>query len=523
MNKTSLLTLLLMAGAALPASAVEDAYSLNLSRGKFPADVAVANLNGVAPEMSAYARGWTEEGWIVNRLDDHGYVALSPTYAPGASCENSLSLPALQVEDGMQLSWQAKSVYRHFSESYRVVATPTDGSDTVELAAVEAEASAWTDRTADLSPLAGKEVTVSFICTSADGYMFALDKVRIGAPLTEEPDDPTVVEPVEGFPRKLLVDHGTGMWCTNCPSVEAELDRMMNLYGDRLIMLNTHVNDVLGNDPYWKELDWYAVPYMMLNRIQASAGDSSKKFNDYIDQPTDFTISVEGSAAEGETSLSLTADVMVAKEVDNSAGRYRVGFVLTADYHDPKNPSFVQQNGSSTQPSAGAFYYLPKLIAPPLMFYDDVTLTSATAFSGVEDSLPASLEPGKTYTVEYDMTLPELQIAPEEVRVVGFVLDTVTGEALNADARLAGEKKPDTGVDNPEVTASTAISIDPEGIRLIMPDGVPYQAAIYTVDGRRIETTSGAGSSIWRPRHADGLCIIVLTTPDATRTLKTLL
>ena len=55
-----------------------------------------------------------------------------------------------------------------------------------------------------------------------------------------------------------------------------------------------------------------------------------------------------------------------------------------------------------------------------------------------------------------------------------------------------------------------------------MPDGVPYQAAIYTVDGRRIESTSGAGSSIWRPRLADGLCIIVLTTPNATRTLKTL-
>lgn len=506
---------------SLPVMADVDAYVLNLSRGKFPSDVVTANLNGTEPDVKAYARGWTDQGWTVNRLDDRGYVALSPTYSPGAACENLLELPPILVESGMELSWQAKSVYRHFPESYRVEARSADGTDVIELAIIGEENFAWTPRSADLSRLAGKEVSLRFICTSTEGYMFALTDVRAGDPLTAGPDDGTsTVGPETGFTRKLLVDHGTGMWCTNCPPAEAEIGRLADIYGDRLIMLNTHVNDVLGNPDYWTDLNWFSVPRMMLNRIPATEGQGTVMFKDYVDLPTNFSISVDGGPDAGKSLMKLAAEVKVAEPIDNTSGRYRVGFVLTADYHDPANPDFAQHNGSS-QPSAGAFYYLPKLIVPPLMYYDDVTLTSETAFSGIEGSLPATLEPGNPYRVEWEMAFPELMEDPAKARIVAMVLDTESGEVLNADARLA-DGKPDSGVDisMPDAQPSTAILLTGNGIDIRLPDGTPYTVAIYAADGSLLDSLSGKGHTLWTPRRYNGIRIIVLTSPLGTQTIK---
>ncbi len=68
--------------AGIPAAAadVETLYRLDLSRGKWPADVEVANLNGELPETNVYKRVYTADGWCIDRYGDRGYVALSPTY-----------------------------------------------------------------------------------------------------------------------------------------------------------------------------------------------------------------------------------------------------------------------------------------------------------------------------------------------------------------------------------------------------------------------------------------------------------
>jgi len=68
--------------AGIPAAAadVETLYRLDLSRGKWPADVEVANLNGELPETNVYKRVYTVDGWCIDRYGDRGYVALRPTF-----------------------------------------------------------------------------------------------------------------------------------------------------------------------------------------------------------------------------------------------------------------------------------------------------------------------------------------------------------------------------------------------------------------------------------------------------------
>ena len=500
----------------LQAESVTPAYTLKLSSGKLPKDVETANANGLLPKKTAYGRGYTETGWTVDRLYSYGYVAVTPTYTGGeGSCENTLTLPLLKIEKGHRLQWKSQSVYRHFPESYRVEAVPADGSAPVILTEVEAEAYSATPHDIPLSAVEGQEVSLRFVCTSSEGYLLGLWDVQVGDfPAEQLPEEETSTVEDDPFMRRYLVDIATGMWCVNCPAGDIAVDQLSELYGDRVVTLNTHVNDALGNQAYWDELNWHAVPYLMLNRIKASAGTNTNKFSQYYDQPTSFAIRIDEIPAPQGRTLEIAAHVNVCDAIDNGDGRYRLGYVLTGDFHDPTNMQFFQNN-SCTQPSYGPYYYLPTRIPPELMYYEDVTLTFDAAFSGIEGSLPASMEPGKAYEVRWQAEVPELLPDAAQARVVAYVLDATTGRVQNTDALRVGERPTGVVSDVHEAGSTAILGATREGISVRLPAGEAYRLEIHSVAGALIGTQSGIGSGheVVVPYHmAPGIYIITLTT-----------
>ena len=520
--------MMLASGAVIPALPMQaesdtPAYNLNLSRGTLPKDVETANVNGLLPIKAGYKRGYTEKGWTVDRLYSLGYVAVTPTYTGGkGSCENTLTLPPMKIGNGYRLRWNALSLYRHFSENYRVEAIPSDGGSTVILAEIDAEPHTPTLHSISLAPLEGQEVSLRFTCTSSEGYLLAMWDVQAGELEAEQPiEEETTTGSDDPFMRKYLVDRGTGMWCVNCPGGDLVMDELLNLYGDRIVAVNTHVNDALGNQEYWNELDWNSVPRLMLNRIKASAASGANKFSQYYDQPTSFAIRIDEIPAPQGRMLEMTAHVCVSEAIDNADGRYRLGYVLTGDFHDPTNPKFIQNNNLS-QPAAGPYFYLPSTIPPELMYYDDVTLTSETAFSGIEGSLPASMEAGKDYEVKWQAEVPELLPDAASARVVAFVLDTITGEVENADALRVGEHP--TGAVNPinEAESSGILGATRDGVNVKLTAGTEYRLDIYNVAGSMIGSHSGIsrGSEVLPYHIAPGIYIITLSTANSHTSAK---
>ena len=511
--------------AALPAQSepATPAYTLNLSGGKLPKDVETANANGLLPKKTAYKRGYTENGWTVDRLYSLGYVAVTPTYTAGnESCENTLTLPPLKIEKGYRLMWKAQSVYRHFPESYRVEAVPAEGGAPTVLAEIEAEAYSATPHDITLAQLEGQEMSLRFVCTSSQGYLLAIWDVKAGEPEAEPiPEEETPTGSDDPFMRRYLVDRGTGMWCVNCPAGDIAVEHLMELYGDRVISLNTHVNDALGNQEYWDKLKWYAVPYMMLNRIKASAGANTNKFSKYYELPTSFAIRIDEIPAPQGRTLEMTAHVKTAEAIDNGDGRYRLGYVLTGDFHNPTDVKFAQSNNCN-QPTYGPYYYLPATILPELMYYDDVTLTSDAAFSGIEGSLPASMEAGKDYEVRWHAEVPELLSDPAQARVVAYVIDTATGEVQNADALRVGEH-PTGGVsDVCDEEPSGILGATREGISIMLTAGDEYRLDIHNTAGSLIGSHSGIsrGYETLPYQAAPGIYIITLTTAHTRASRK---
>ncbi|MDE7081947.1 MAG: hypothetical protein K2O78_09880 [Muribaculaceae bacterium] len=600
--------------AGLPAAAadVTTLYRMDLSRGTWPADVEVANLNGVLPAADAYKRVYTPDGWSIDRYGDRGYVALSPTYTgdPDASCAAALTLPARTVEKGEWLGWEALSAYRGCPESYRVEAVPTDGGAPVLLAEVAEEDFAWRLRMVSLDGVAGREVAVRFTATSTRGYVLALSDVRVlsgfdrwlevadatprwqgsaddvprlsldvtlhgasaedtafvctftgadgsvaraevradgvwsdgerrgiavdlpaevwpAVDYTVLPNEATAMDAAGGataghtyvstFARRVMVDKGTGMWCVNCPAGEVAVDGLRDELGDALITVNTHVNDALANAAYWSSLKWYDVPRMMLNRVEATAGSNVKAFADYYDVPAEFGVSVMSVEEAQPGAIHGVVNVRVARETDNSGGRYRLGCVVTGDFHDPANPDFIQQN-TCNFPTYGAYYYLPSKIIPALMRYEDVSLTSEYAFGGIDGSLPDVLMPGATYEVAVDEVLPEIAAGASGLRLVAFVLDSQTGEVLNADELLKGETpQPPAGVSGVE-NGNLRIACGSHGdIRIAgLRPGESFSAEVFSAAGSRIWSLCRMAESEEETLSAPlagGLYVVRIRTP----------
>ncbi|MDE6560559.1 MAG: hypothetical protein K2K75_04175 [Muribaculaceae bacterium] len=527
--KISLISSMIIASgvvlSALPmqASPEAPAYVLNLSSGKLPKDVETANANGVLPKKEAYKRGYTETGWTVDRLYSLGYVAVTPTYTAGeGSCENILTLPPLKIEKGYRLMWKAQSVYRHFPERYRVEAVAADGSAPIILAEIEEEPYSATSHNVSLSQMEGQEVTLRFVCTSSKGYLLAMWDVQAGElPTEQSTEKETTAEPDDPFMRRYLVDKGTGMWCVNCPAGDIAMEQLLEQYGDRVVTVNTHVNDALGNQAYWDMLNWYAVPTMMLNRIRASAGSNTSKFSQYYDQPTSFAIRLDEIPTPQGRMLEMTAHVNVSETIDNGDGRYRLGYVLTGDYHEPSNPKFVQKNNCN-QPSYGPFYYLPSTILPELMYYEDVTLTSEAAFSGIEGSLPALIETGKDYEVRWQAEVPELLPDAEQARVVAYVLDTTSGEVQNTDALRVGVHHTGGVRDVYQSESSSILGATRDGVSVRLTAGDTYCLEIYSITGIQIGSTHGMGRGyeVLPYQLTPGIYIITLTTANTHTSVK---
>lgn len=619
-------TILYLFSAAILSSTLSFAspYTVNLKSGKFPKDVTVKNENGLLPNMDGYKRGYTQDGWIVDRFGTRGYVALSPTFtrietedgsAVAEASLNVLTLPALTINAGDVLRWDACSILPGFGESYRVVAE-TDGKR-VTIFDMPEESPDWSTHVVNLSDYTGKETVISFECTSVCKYMLALDGILVGAPedlkfcvtdnnspyLDNESapggyapmtfdilnagktvesgkiefdvayksvgevniDSPWVTgetrtftfsapltmdkrtayellyinkgqitEPevlaegslfLSNFARNLVVDKATGMWCTNCPEGNLVLDKLSRRFRNNLIELDTHQNDVLANEDYFTDLKFSALPYMMLNRARNSAASNDNLFTSYYYQPVMWEADVDAVSKSDNESVSVSVRVRSAEDTDNSTDRYRVGYVVTSDFFMPDNKSIYQINGMTTT-SGEQYYYLPNKIQAPLLKFRHVTLTHDYAFGGIPGSIPASVEKGKDYLCGFSVDRPRLLRNLSDGNIAVFILDTMTGEILNAGT--SSLKDDFSGINNPVadryIGRSDLMTVGDNGRSVLfnLPEDSDYTFEVFTLTGAKAMERSGkiyAGDKI-RLSLPGGVYIYRLNSPEGVRSRK---
>ncbi len=547
----------------------------NLDRDALPVGEGFS-INVSGNWFSGYANGTTSK------------VALSTSHHTtlGAPADNWLISPQIVVEEGMYLTWEARSLHYDEREQYEVLVSTTDNApESFQLLlAVDGENYAFTKHILSMDAYAGKPIYLAFRHTSTDGFLLALENVRVGVPTetilvahdqTRKFCGDTRTHRVEGevknfgkplslsaivlrdkrgeemrmpwtadtplatagscsyafdlpvrvgeaslytlfaeaadgtrtpllrdsvvcsyYPRTLLLEKGSGVWCTACPSVIPFVHQMKERYGNELVCVEYHsaYNDQvhLSDTLYDQGMGSSNYPVIHYNRQKEHPQYSSNSLlPNVIHQPT-YALTALQVAQRGNDSIAIEAQVTFAKDLDNAQDHLRFGFAVKE--RDVTLPYSVQKS-NATLLAHEEYAMMKNPIPAQWMHYHDLVRSAETAFSGVAESLPDELRAGETYTYRGFLPIPSKAANRQLLSVVAYALDTKADEVLNvSESHLSYTP---TGIQHATAPNShIRICSQSKGVRVELPATTPYYIYVYQLNGQLLRTLSGEGTTL---------------------------
>jgi len=232
--------------------------------------------------------------------------------------------------------------------------------------------------------------------------------------------------------RMPLLDRASGIWCTNCPAAELEVDVLRKRFGSELAVAEAHCNDDLTTT-YWNCFSNYVfnIPSLVVNHCSESVAEygDDPRIASELQQGANVAITLRLADTANGTA-GITAEVMSAVGLDNSTDRYRLAYLLLADIHNPNKHGYIQTNGMATFQDE-KYYFFPTEVPAELMWYENVPVQTVSPADGVAESLPATIQPSETYQHTCRIQLPT-DSHFTNLRALAYLLDTTTGEVLNS-------------------------------------------------------------------------------------------
>lgn len=152
-------------------------------------DMTTIDNDGAAPNanVATFGSNWT--------VIPPGTFAAVPTSAvisnswfnPPGAADDWLITPAIDINGGAAMTWEAIALDPSFADSYRVLIStdgPEPASFTTELLDVPSESGGeWATRNIDLSAYDGQTVWIAFQNYSVDKFLLVLDNIQVRIPL----------------------------------------------------------------------------------------------------------------------------------------------------------------------------------------------------------------------------------------------------------------------------------------------------------------------------------------------------
>lgn len=267
------------------------------------------------------------------------------------------------------------------------------------------------------------------------------------------------------FPRKMVVEEGTGSWCGYCPRGIVAFERMRREQADRFIGIAVHRRDEMVCADY-SPMSFRSYPSCHVNRrLMGVSVYYAVLRNLLADEAAPVAQRVETTVERAGEDYVLTTQTTFG--YTSSAVNFRLAYVVTEDGVGP----YLQRNYFSTfdEEDMERWYGAEGWVSHR---FDDVARALLTPFDGAPGSVPAAVERDVPNRFSLRFRLPAAVKDPARAKVVTLLLNTETGEIANADEDA--------------LVAPTALSpLQAEGAK---PAAAP--AAAYDLSGRRVNAST---------------------------------
>ena len=278
--------------------------------------------------------------------------------------------------------------------------------------------------------------------------------------------------------NRVVSEELTGTWCGFCVKGTVALAKAKERHPDTFIGIAVH-----GPDP---SQDFLCVPeyasYISGKAMTGIVSYPASITNRSRDLQLDPSYIPDICGAVAGMDIKASVDLDVRSEADGtvdattrvttnsgcSDGRYRLSYIITEnDVNEPGDKRYRQHNSyaGGGNGEMGGYENLPEWVTD--YHFNNVARGVVGDMKGIEGSLPQYVVAGHEYTHNQKITLPTSVLNRDNTEIIALLLDTRTGEIVNADKRSLG--KGATGVWMPTVAGCSA-----------------RHTEYFTLDGRRI-------------------------------------
>ena len=243
----------------------------------------------------------------------------------------------------------------------------------------------------------------------------------------------------ELYPRRMVVEEGTGTWCPWCVRGIVGMEYMTKMYPDNFIGIAVHSGDQMDIEEKYG-LSFNSYPSAYFNRIEASS-PSSDVMEQFLKNQSGLTTNAmvkinSVTYPDDYSQLKVSANTRFA--FDKTGADYRLAYVITEDEVGPylQNNAYAGESGEM-----GGFEKLPSQTP---VIYNDVARGIYPSLTGVEGSVPSTISACTDYSYEYSFPTPKNCDNYSNLKLTILLYDATTGEIINADRVVCPVGRPNT-------------------------------------------------------------------------------
>lgn len=245
----------------------------------------------------------------------------------------------------------------------------------------------------------------------------------------------------EKYPRKIVMEEGTGTWCGWCVRGIETIKRMSEKYPNNFIGIALHYGDEMDNlenySPILSKI--HGFPGCFINRRSSdyesvslgSAENAVKALKDEAIAKIEATASFTDA-----TKKKILVNTVTTFGFDDISVNYRIAYVVLEDNVGP----YYQDNyypGMDLDKDDYMYEWTKKASTLSIKF-NDVARGIYPSVDGKDGSVPTWVKKNVANSYDYTVTLPQTVANADNVSIVTLLIDSSTGEIVNADKVAMG-------------------------------------------------------------------------------------
>ena len=379
--------------------------------------------------------------------------------------------------------------------------------------------------TVSIEPMKSDNINIPINSISSTGiYQLSVKILEINGqanPLANKSLNSEIRILAQSFPRKVVIEEGTGTWCGWCIRGFVGMAMMKQKYPETFIGIAVHTGDEMRTEEYdiymTEKFFYVGYPSAVINRKKELVCDPHPDLGaeDYFlseiaNSPIADIKLTGGFSNVDKKSISLKTITTFALSANNT--NFKLAYVLVENGITGYSQENYYADGVVEM---GGYENRPAII--PDMVFDDVARGIYSEPTGITGSISSSIT--EMVPVEHDYTIPVPSYIKDldQLEVVVMLLNADTGEIENADM-IAISGITDLPVIAPDAGYNVYISNN----NLFIESGVSETIDIYSVSGVKIfNTTKTPGmTSIYCGNLPDGLLIVKGSSGWVKKTLN---